>query len=340
LGAGHSFASPNQKDKDARKWPDPFRRKRFWVACLAVSLVIVALTEFLLRTVLGLGTPILYAADPRCGYLARPNQHVRRFFVRIDINSKGMRSPELPPLKPKGTLRLMFLGDSLIFGTTQVDQSQILTELLRRELPVEVHHPVEELNASANAWAISNEYGFLKSRGTFGTDYVLLVLNSSDLSQPFSTLRDLGDDVSTERPSAIGELFTKFIAPRLKIFRNKWDAGTSTQDDPIIERQNVNLLNDLHSYVRSKSAKLLVLFIPFRQMVTSSAQNSAPPELQSWAAKHNVPLLDLTAAVSEYPTDEITVGDRFHYNSKGNRLLAAAIDIRLVDVLERNSGGG
>src|SRR5437868_2879749 len=148
----------------------PARRKRKWrwpARLAAATVILLVIIELALRLVLGLGSPVLYRPDPACGYLPAPDQHLTRFFCRNDINSFGMRSPEVRPTKAPGVLRVLFLGDSITYGTTFVDQSQIFTSLLVPRLRAKVGREVEVLNASAGAWAIGNELGYLQSRGTF-----------------------------------------------------------------------------------------------------------------------------------------------------------------------------
>jgi hypothetical protein len=182
-------------------------RRLFW--SIAGLFLLLLLTEVGLRTALGFGNPILYRSDPLYGYFTKPNQQTRRLFARTVINSRGMRCREFASEKQSGTLRLMFLGDSLTYGTTQVDQDDIFAEKVRKNLSRETHRPVEEINVSANAWAISNEYGFLRSNGTFNSDYVVVVLNSGDFQQPFSTLSDVQGGLVLRPGTAIGELATR-----------------------------------------------------------------------------------------------------------------------------------
>ena len=51
-----------------------------------------------------------------------------------------MRSDDFHIAKPIGTDRLMFVGDSLAYGTTRIDQEKIFTEILHPELPALVHY--------------------------------------------------------------------------------------------------------------------------------------------------------------------------------------------------------
>src|SRR5690242_8626459 len=78
-------------------------RRRKWVRRAALLLLILLVAvELALRLILGLGDPVIYQSDPACGYLPVPNQHVRRFFSRNDINALGMRSPPVDREKPPG----------------------------------------------------------------------------------------------------------------------------------------------------------------------------------------------------------------------------------------------
>ncbi|RKH82604.1 SGNH/GDSL hydrolase family protein, partial [Corallococcus praedator] len=90
-----------------------------WAAGTIAALVAIELS---LRSV-GLGNPLLYVADPQIGYLLAPNQTLRRFGKRIQINSFSMRSPEIAAIRPPGTLRILLLGDSIANGGTWTDQA-------------------------------------------------------------------------------------------------------------------------------------------------------------------------------------------------------------------------
>jgi hypothetical protein len=287
---------------------------------LAVWLLILAALEGGLRTA-GFGNPVLYQSDRDCGYLLKANQRTHRFFTRTQINSAGMRSPELTLQKPETDLRLMFVGDSITYGTTQVDQQDIFAELIRTRLSHSLHRPVDEVNASANGWAISNEYGFLRSRGIWDADFVVLVLNSGDLSQPFSSLTDSPGTFTSSPRTAIGELVTRVL---LKLYHAQ-DAGTSVRPDADVERNNLEDLSRIAALVQSQGGKLVLVFVPFRRDIPPQMQSSAPASITAWAKKAAVDLLDLTAVVSAYSREDVTLRDGMHYNKTGNDLIATAI---------------
>jgi hypothetical protein len=301
--------------------------RKIWSRCLLFAIATMAIlgaTEIGLREIAGLGHPILYELNPAFGYFPQPNQFTRRLFARTFTNRFGMRSPEFTLEKAPGTLRLMFLGDSITYGTTQVDQDDIFVERVGKDLSSELHRRVEDFNASASGWAISNEDGFLHSCGTYNSDYIVLVLNSGDLDQPFSSFADVAGGQTTSPGSAIGELFL-----RLFPFRQgspQHDAGTTVGNDPATERANVQELSDMAQFARAHGSKFLLVFIPFRREIAPGARFSAQPALKKWADTEAVDFFDLTGAVSAYETKAVTLRDHVHYNVLGNRLLAEALE--------------
>ncbi|MBT3070837.1 SGNH/GDSL hydrolase family protein [Rhodomicrobium sp. Az07] len=120
------------------------------------------------------------------GYISAPNQDVRRFFARNKINRFSMRSDEIEAQKAPDHTRILFIGDSVTYGTTYIDQTRIFTTLVANRASERIGNPVEILNASAGGWAPENEVGFLLSKGTFESDLVLIVLNTADLNSPLA----------------------------------------------------------------------------------------------------------------------------------------------------------
>ena len=311
-----------------RGWFARITRYGFFLLAAGL-LLLLALGEIGLRVVFGLGHPMRYQLDPACGYFTQPNQHTRRLFSRTVINRFGMRSPEFSVDKPPGTLRLMFLGDSIAYGTILVDQDQIFVERVRKDLSRNLHRPVEAINASANSWAISNEYGFLRSRGTYNSDYVLLVLNSGDLDQPFANISEVQADQSSGSRTAIGELLATHWPASRKM--SQPGGGTAVQDDPGAEQANLQNLTSIADFSRAQGAHFLLIFVPFRRYIARGAAGSVPYPLQQWAAAAGVDLLDLTPALSAYETRATTLQDGVHLNAFGNQLIAEALERYLAE---------
>ena len=282
--------------------------------------------EAILRFALGLGNPVLIAADPACRYILKPDQNVYRFFGHVSINHFGMRSEAVPKQRTPGTLRVLFVGDSMTYGTTQVDQREIFSERVHTALPGIIHRPVEVLNASAGAWAPANELAYLRSRGTFQADVVVLVLNDGDISQPMSSMRDVGDALPHIKPSsAIGELYERYLKVHIFHVKPKIDAGDSVKlDASSVVQENLQVFDQIQQLVARSGARLVVLFVPFRLDFPEIVRQ---PEttITAWTATHHVPLIDLSATEALYPAKEITL-DGIHLNAKGNSIVAQAVE--------------
>jgi len=303
----------------AKRW-----RNRTAIALCAL-LVLVTGTELTLRLLLGLGDPVLIAPDAACSYITRPDQKVYRFFVHTYINHYGMRSDEVSPAHPPGLVRILFVGDSLTYGTTHVDQKDLFTQIVARGLPAILHQKVEVLNASANGWAPDNEWGWVQSRGIFQSNYVLLVLNDGDLTQPRARIEEVGDALPQTRPmTAMSELFTRFIKPRILHIRPRQDPGLAVVPDDVTERANLQDLDRFVDLVRTQRGQMILVFMPFRGDIPRPAA-AALTLLQTWSAAHNVPLVDLTKAIAAHSVEEICLYDHTHFNTAGNAVIGQAI---------------
>jgi hypothetical protein len=293
-----------------------------WILLLSVSIPLVV--EMTLRSVLGLGNPVLIAPDVACGYTIKPNQDIYRFFAHTHINDWAMRSDDVSASPAPGTLRILFLGDSISYGTSHIDQNDIFTEILHRELRNIAHRPVDVLNASAGGWAIANELAYLRSRGTFGADIVVDVLNSGDLNQPSASLSSVESDLFVTRPrTAISEIWGRFHP-----LRHPTAAGEIAESsDGSILKQNLANLDEIEALGLKNHARFAVVYIPFREDVPHPSVESRTV-LADWTKEKGVTFLDLTEVEAQYQAKQITF-DGKHLNKLGNRLAASYLEAHL-----------
>ena len=306
-----------------------------WLAAIGLTLMLL---ELGLRLIVGLGNPVLLQQDTVCGYMLKPNQHIYRFFMRTNTNQYGMRSAAVTPKKMSPeSLRIMFLGDSITYGTTQVDQAEIFTELVRRSLVASTRRQVEVLNASAGAWAISNELAYVKSRGLFDSDVLVVVINRGDLSQPFSTVQEVGGQVYFEKPLfALGELLKRGLNALRSGVTPKVDAGIYVDSiSPQVVQYNLKQLDEIHQLTSVHKVKLLVVYLPLRRDLKDGQAASLPSVLAEWAERSTVKILDLTSAETSVPGDQLVTTDHAHFNALGNKLIAKP----LSDYIARNVEG-
>ncbi len=183
------------------------------LALAAGALVLAG--EAVARWGLGLGTPPLYRADPQLEYQLTPNQEVRRFHNRVAINRWGMRAEPMAARPAPGRRRVLLFGDSVLFGGSQLDQSQIASELLRRRLSAAAGGgtAVEVGNVSAGSWGPGNWRAWAQRHGFLGAGELVLVLSSHD-ARDNPTFAPLDANHPARPPaSALAELLQRYAWP-------------------------------------------------------------------------------------------------------------------------------
>lgn len=302
------------------------RPRRLAVGLLLSIVILLVLAELALRFVLGLGRPVLSVRDAATTYMLRPSQQTRRFFCLTKTNQYGMRSDAFAEEPTPGTERIFFIGDSVTYGTSHVDQAKLFTEHLHRELPAVLHKPVEVLNASAGGWAIDNEFSYLKSRGAFHSNLVVLVINDGDLSQPRAGITGVGDDISFENPpSALSEFWTRFLKHKIMHTLQKKDAGDTA--DANADQQIALNLNEILAFrdeARKDGANFAVLYIPFVGDLPEP-NGKLRAMFMPWSAAHQIPVLDMTEVLTPYPHQKLSL-DGAHLTPFGNQIVAERVE--------------
>ncbi|MBL1200354.1 MAG: SGNH/GDSL hydrolase family protein [Nostoc sp. GBBB01] len=298
------------------------------------------ITEISLRLLLGLGNPVLSQADTYTGYRFQANQKIFRFGKRIEYNQYSQRSELITPEKPKGVLRIMMIGDSVLNGGSPTDQHQIITELFKSKI-LAAGHPVEVLNASAGSWGIGNQLGYLREFGTFESDVVVLEIGTNDLAQPTSTSAPVGNDPNfpTHRPLlAIQEAWTRYIWPRLL---QTLQISSGPSDFPVTPssaepdrqfQENMQNLKTTVELVRNQKIPIFVLFVP---QVSNLVPSNNPPkyklEFIEQLKSLQVPLIDAEIEWSSLPKKKVEAffRDDVHPNEAGNQAIADLLFQRL-----------
>lgn len=142
------------------------RHPQLVLSCAATVLACLA-AEIVLRAVWrpDAEAPII-AADSLLGWSLRPGSRLhsvasdRGLDYRIRVNSLGLRDRERTLRPAPGVERVLFLGDSMVFGAG-VDQDARVTE----ELAPLLGRDVEVLNAGVSGWGTDQEVLWFERRG-------------------------------------------------------------------------------------------------------------------------------------------------------------------------------
>ncbi|MEO0456392.1 MAG: SGNH/GDSL hydrolase family protein [Cyanobacteria bacterium P01_A01_bin.114] len=304
---------------------------------LIVILMGIAIVEGLLQLLFGFGRPPLYQADDKIGYLLAPDQRLRRFGNRIEINQYSMRShaPTVP--KPAQTLRVFLIGDSIVNGNWWTDQTQTLSALLEQSLTLSLpalpkaYSRVEVLNASANSWGPRNQKAYLERFGTFESQLVVLVLNTDDLFATEPTSLQVGRDRSYPNISprfALVELANRYLKKPIPIPELK-----AIQAEPG-DRVGLNLkaVQQIKQQVDSQGGRLILVMTPLKREVLSGPRDyevTARERVDAFVAEQTLPYLDLLPVFSDQFSNQGDIKswyrDHIHLSPTGNQVVCDRI---------------
>ncbi len=237
------------------------RRWRRWVIALGALLVIAIIAaELGARLVLRLGDPPLYMADPEIEYRMVPSSHYERFYAVSNYNQWSMRCGEFPEKKSDpNEFRLLVMGDSVVNGGPQTDQSMLATELIRPILSAERSGPVVVANISCGSWGPPNLLAYAKKFGTFGADCAAIVLNHEDAAD-VPTFAPLGRDLPTRKPIlALEEALFRYVPLWLS---TKSTSVASSRAPEQLERDtltSLSALRELIELLRARNVKVVVI---------------------------------------------------------------------------------
>lgn len=193
---------------------------------LIFIIIVTSISELYLKN-LGLGDPIRYDSDYIYGYAPKENQKkIRLKGSTVTINDVGLRST----INWKNNLqnKIIFLGDSITYGGSYIDDTETFSHLVCKDLKKYVCG-----NAGVNAYSVINivmrskyderfgevdKYFFLLAPGDFyreyaGSDTAHFYLNNNNFFLPaiteaisfISTKYDLNNFISKKNDTKINQ---------------------------------------------------------------------------------------------------------------------------------------
>lgn len=283
-----------------------------------------AAAELLARYGLGLGTPPLYEFSADYEYRLIPNQSLYRFGNLFETNQLGLRSPSLASSRPQGQQRVLVVGDSIVWGGAQLDQSMIATELMR------AHHNFEVANVSAPSWGPANQLAFLQTHGLQNASHVVLVISSHDAFDvpTFKPLAQSPDKPTSNPPSAFLEGVNRYLLPRLLAA-----IGQTPAPDASLEASTHTALQELRQMLDLfQHASLTIRAVQFwdKDEIATGTPQPGHAAIKAVLAEYNIqpiqsgPVFQSCAPLAELFTDSI-----HPYTPAGQACLADTIMLAL-----------
>lgn len=292
------------------------------------SLAIVG--EVISRKVIGLGTPPLYVSYEGMEYKLQPNQDIKRFGNKIVINDASMRTSNNILGTPKsGKSRILIFGDSVLWGGSQMDQEDIATSLLNKKLSGKY----EIFNVSAGSWGPGNWNEYIQENGIFNSDRVILLISSHDLTDIPYIVKTMPSHnrPTTNPPSALWELVTRYVTPRIQNFAKKIvpiKQDQTTIDKTLAISKGSNILNQTIDLIEKSGAELSVVQFWSKEEVMNELPSANHPIAQDIFKDRGVSTfqsLPYFKRCSNKPSDLFV--DGIHpYTKEGQKCLALVLE--------------
>jgi lysophospholipase L1-like esterase len=273
---------------------------------------------------LGLGDPILYDNRASYGYRPLPGQTRRRLRgARVHVNQLGVRGPDLPA----DGLRLLFLGDSVTWGGSYVDDAELFTavaaDAVARRFPGR-HAAVVPLDAGVNGWGPQNVLGLLEDRGGLGSPLWVLTLLDDDFRRQKTRIGEV-PYFNAPPSTALEELLVLGAYRVLTAYKRP----KPPEDVERIVEENLAACRAIFALARTAGARLLLVWHPSAPALAGEPETYRA-RLGATAAAADVPVLDLSQA---YRGHEHLYVDAIHLSVAGHRVAGAAIGERLAAML-------
>lgn len=297
---------------------------------LGIFIVLILIGELVLRFAFGFCDALLYRKSDKYEYIAQPNQDRHRFGAHIYYNSYSQRNGEPDSTK----VRVLGLGDSVIFGGTWMDQDSLASTLFSEATGTQM------LNISAGSWGPDNCAAYLKENGTFGASAMILVCSSHDAFDVMTHVPVVG--VVPTYPDrqyklAWAELIDRYIVPRIRMmfWRTKVKLDPDQQVVKNIEFKNTvrqksalfdKGFDQLLEIAREKNIPMAIYLHAEQDEIKAGSYNEMGQMIIKWAEAHGVKLVEGLKAGEK----ENMYHDKIHFNEAGQRFMATQL-VKMYD---------
>lgn len=125
--------------------------------------------------------------DTLLGWIKKANfeglRHApREYTINESFNSRRIRGPEYPLVKPEGEYRILVLGDSFAQGYT-VEFEDLWSEVMKKALNAAGGRSVQVINAGTAGWSTDQELLWFRRDGVaYDADLVILLFYGNDVN--------------------------------------------------------------------------------------------------------------------------------------------------------------
>ena len=287
----------------------------------------------------------MHVEDEHLGWKLNPGVTSVWDGVRTSINEKGVRGSELAYEKPAGMLRILFLGDSVIFGYRIEEDQDTVPSLAARQLAA-ASFSVQSINAGVCGYSPWQEYEYLRREGIkYDPDLVVVSIVLNDVTDKmflqgpggqFEGFELLLSQTNRNRfwnTSHTG-LYCRFLQTAFQLRHYMvLNRRFTRRPEHGMFREHLNAtftsIDRISAFCSERDVKLLFVLYPCSWQLQDESEVTPQSIIQAHLDTLNVPALDLLPvlrAAADYENDvEELFMDVWHMTPEGNALVAGRI---------------
>jgi len=263
----------------------------------------------------------LFVQDSDLGWRLRPGSEASWGGAQVKINDKGVRGPEVPYERDNNKTRILYLGDSVMFGYGLAGYQETFPYVVEALLEGRSGSEIETINAAVGGYSPWQQPIYLDREGIkYQPDLVILGFVLNDVTEKFELIRFGGKDLGHQLDLcyfSVGDWLRNNSALYSFIQQRKAKArfGEDVQQGAIAaelagvedlarspESAKVGKawslteknLHGLTKLCRDQDLPLGIVIFPFTFQFDNPTELSAPQtRLRSWCDTNGVPCLKL-----------------------------------------------
>ncbi len=294
----------------------------------------ILITGELLGRYYGLTAYPLYQASEAYEYIHAPNQHVRIYGNLYQTNEFSMRSK---PLSEDDSTIVLLIGDSLVNGGNATDHDSLASTILENSLSNYFRSNVRVLNIAEGSWGPDNAAAYIREKGVFNADLILLVFSSGDAFDNMQHTPVVG--IHGQYPDKYAPLAWELILSkgwgRIKYYLGI-KTTNSNPNEPVHEIVEEVFNPGFQAFKNLSDSTAIPLHFYLHAGVKElerGALEDSGKLIIDFCQQYNIPYtieLDKNIDRSHYM-------DKVHYNNKGQKFLAANLFPVIRQELEKQS---
>ncbi len=347
-------------------WLESFMKKEI-VVNITLSLFIIILPlsmiEISLRPILKRITTKDVIPDPERGWKLRPTiEKITDGGGTPYVNSKSVRGPELTYDKPFNVFRILYLGDSIVYGAEMADHQRTFPYIVEKLLQEKSAYTIESINAGVCGYSTWQEYIYLKTEGIkYHPDLVILSFCLNDPADNLILFKMGGCKSSYIARSTmfLSEFlcnesiilhFMRRIIANMRFGKDIQQGAIREEelyieslmhchDNPEVKKEwniTFEFLDKIYVFCKDRNIPLVLVIFPYVAQFSNISAMSTPQDIViEHAIRNNIPTLNLLLILSEImaKTPEHYFVDYVHLSQEGHEIVGKII----AEYIEKNA---